>query len=86
MAAAVPIIAGISAASSVKSAVDARKGQKEQLAQQERLAAETRAQTPQLERNAEDMFARRKVRKGPGFSPKSDPMLGGGTESAYLGQ
>jgi hypothetical protein len=84
MGAAVPILLGISAASQAKGAVDARKGQKEQIAQQERIAAETRANTPQGEREATDLFSKRRARRTPGFSDVG--ATSGGTEGAYLGQ
>lgn len=84
MGAAVPVLLGLSAASSVDQARDARKGQKEQIAQQERIAAETRANTPQGERDAADLFTKRRARRTPGFSDVG--ATSGGTTGAYLGQ
>lgn len=79
------IIGGVSAATGVKSASDARKGQKEQLAQSERLAAETRAQQPQAEQAAAGITSKRRARRTPGFSD-AGAALGTGTTGAYLGQ
>lgn len=86
MAAAVPfILAGVSTAATAKTAIDARKGQKEQLQQQERIAAETRANTPQGEREAEGLFSKRRTRRTPGFSDAG--AASSGTMGAYgLGQ
>ena len=86
MAAAVPfVLAGLSTASSIKSTSDARKGQKEQLQQQERIAAETRANTPQGERAAAEQFGKRRARRTPGFSDAGAASVAGGTAGAYLG-
>jgi hypothetical protein len=88
MAAAVPyVLSGLSTASTIKSGADARKGQKEQLAQSERIAAESRANTPQTEREASDMFGTRRRRRTPGFSDAGAASgMAGGTQAAYLGQ
>lgn len=86
MAAAVPfVLAGLSTASTIKSTSDARKGQKEQLQQQERIAAETRANTQQGERAASDLFVKRRARRTPGFSDAGAASAMGGTTGAYLG-
>jgi len=87
MPAAVPLIlSGLTAGAAVKGTVDARKGQKEQLAQSERIAAESRANTMQTERDSSELFASRRRRRTPGFSDAGAASgMGGGTQGAYLG-
>lgn len=84
MAAALPfVLSAVSTGATVKGARDARKGQKDQLAQSERIAAETRANQVQGERAAEDVVGARRKRRTPGFS---DVGAASGTSPAYLGQ
>jgi len=90
MPAALPfILAGSAAATgaaTIKGTQDARKGQKEQLEQTDRIAAETRANQGQGERAAEDVFTKRRSRRTPGFTDAGAASLGSaGTSAAYLG-
>lgn len=88
MPAALPFIlagsAAAGAAAEVKGTRDARKGQKEQIEQTDRIAAETRANQGQGEQQAQDVFTRRRSRRTPGFSDAGAASLGG-TSGAYLG-
>lgn len=88
MPAAVPLVlASLSTAATVKGVGDARKGRKEQLAQTERLAAESAANQAQGETAAADIFTRKRSRRTPGFSDAgAASMNSGGTTGAYLGQ
>jgi len=79
------IFGGLAAASSVKGSLDARKGQKEQREQSARIAAEARASQPQAERDASELFTRKRRSRSPGFTDGA-VSAGAGTTGAYLGQ
>jgi hypothetical protein len=84
------ILSALGTGVAAKGTRDARKGQKEQLAQSERLAAESAANQAQGERTAADIFTRRRSRRTPGFSDAGAASSGigasAGTSGAYLGQ
>lgn len=83
------VLSALTAADTVKTSSDARKGRKQQLEQTDRIAAETAAQQPQNEQQAQyDAFNTKRRRRSPGFTDNSTataPMTGG-TQGAYLGQ
>jgi hypothetical protein len=79
MPAALPfVLAGLSTAASVQQGRQARQGQQESLALQERTAAEARAQQRQPERGAVDLTRRRRSRT-PGFADAGAASVGIGT-------
>lgn len=89
MPAAVPFVlaasSAVGAGAAVKGARDARKGQKEQLAQTERLASEAAANQPQQERAAADLSSTRRRRRAPGFTDAGAASVGVGTTNTALG-
>jgi hypothetical protein len=77
MPAAVPfILGGVSTALTAKGAHDARKGQKQQLEQQSQIADKAAASQQQSERQASDLFSKRRARRSPGFGDSGAASVG----------
>jgi hypothetical protein len=70
------ILAAASTAATVKGARDARKDRKQQLEQQTQIADKAAASQQQSERQASDLFSKRRARRSPGFGDSGAASVG----------